>query len=433
MDTAPPFSRLPPEILWIIFRFATDMEGTLDFSPLDPLSDEDRSYTYKHNTLLHLRRNDRWCRYNDHMATSTSLALVCKQWTSLASTPIYQCVAICHETGLSKLCATFDHYLEEASGSSDFTMPWEITQRLNLEWIPVRSRDGYHHYHWDDYSCILCTFKAIKILSVMRRPHHIVPFITDTKDIDGQSLQQVNWNAESDRSLNMFFELAPWIKNIQALTLEIDFRPPYIVGDWNLEFAQLHTLRMTGSPISHLLDATTGWKLPLLSRLYIRDRSVVQASDQCYSLFFKSHGSSLLFVDLDAKFPFAEVITLCPILQHFILPENTFLRVHRLVSHSHISRITATALTSALDWGSPSLLKPALPLLLSEILRSRPVSLKSIRLLSWSNEEYTPWGDQKSVSSWCSIVASYCDAGIRLEDGNGEIITILEYLSNRSS
>jgi hypothetical protein len=417
----------------------TDFGGALDFSPIDPLGDAHRSYTNKYDTYL-LRR------FRDRMVTKVALVLVCRLWRSLASRLLYECVTVYSTAQWCKLSATLDRHLREstkAHSTAESTMPWVFTRRLNISSVPVCLSQ---YFIWADFSRVVRSFKSVKILSLMSDPENILPLFVTPNGIDGLSLQQVNWNASTSHSLQKFIELAPLIGNLEVLMLETKgvLNPLAVVEDCGVEFPRLHTLCLTGRPVTALLKLVAEWKLPVLTRLHIRDWSYMEAPNIYYSHVFRSHGSSLLFVSLDARFEFDIAIELCPFLRHAILPFPTRLRTQTLSSHSKLSRISIATkfLTS---WGARKrsivrIVDPDLSYFLLDTLRSRPVSLESVRLLSWSSGEYTdPW-DEESVSSWCAIVARYRDAGVRLEDGSSELITIPDLvsptswlLSNRSS
>jgi hypothetical protein len=77
-----PLPTLPPEIWRFILRYATEIPGLLDTSPLPPLCDNDRAWSY-----------EGYVRLND-LATKSALTLVCAQWYGIAIEFLFEYISI---------------------------------------------------------------------------------------------------------------------------------------------------------------------------------------------------------------------------------------------------------------------------------------------------------------------------------------------------
>jgi hypothetical protein len=295
--TTPLSPALPPEIWRLIFRFATELPGLLDTSPLPSLCDDQKPWSFE------------WTTTTDLVAKS-SLTLVCSQWYSLAIEFLYEYVRIETTRTLLHLTQSLEANIETAPSNP---LGWHI-KRLYLDLESVGSP------HTDSISRLLRLCPDVRCIN-------LAGFVSLDPPLD---LSALVGNAPSLRACSASFtacyylspQFIPFFKELQQFDtiafLSLSFPNNIIVSlpEDPISLYNLHTIKMMfvdHNQTTRVLGSMTRWNLPSL-------RSVTSATSEgtephLFDPFFRSHGAKITTLVLEGfslDMPIASMIRYCP-------------------------------------------------------------------------------------------------------------------------
>jgi hypothetical protein len=301
--TTTPTPALPPELWRLIFRFATELPGLLDTSPLPPLCDDERPWTFA------------WATKTD-LVTKSSLTLVCSQWYSLAIEFLYEYIVIKKAQTLLRLSQSLEANVKRnptTAPADPNPLGWHI-KHLHLDLGLVESAPT------DSINRLLQLCTDVQCIDLPG---------TDSSD-PPLDISAIVGNAPSLRACSALFtacyylspQFTPFFKALQQFDtiafLYLAFPNNILVSlpDEPISLNNLHTIKMVFldfNQTSRVLGPMARWNLPSL-------RSVTMATfagpePHLFDAFFRSHGAkitTLITWSLERDMPVASMIRYCP-------------------------------------------------------------------------------------------------------------------------
>jgi hypothetical protein len=421
---------LPPEIWIIIFRWATLEElGTFDYSPLDALSDENRSWSFSY-TAFYLGASSS---YRKALGTKISLVSVCRRWRPLTTPFLYEHLRIYSVHQWNCLAAALSSSvipLTEKTRDENVTLFGSHTRRLDITNFPrqwISRTDGSNQE-------TICISVAERVLSSLTRLE-ILSIANmkgggDAPDEDataamliarhcGKTVRHLCWTA---------FNITPSISNHNPDKLEVlDLWMER--GSWVdklpiLSLPHLHTLAVTGH-VAGFLRRMTSWTVPSMRRVVIHALALAEVlpTDQ-YTAFFDAFGSSITYLKialLSFDNDLSMIFNKCTSLQALELPTPAHFAIPNAHAHPSLIRICIPIIPSILT----GIHVEALEDRLSDILRLRIPSLSYIRMENLTTKRFAKHGwSPNRVVIWLDLIDQCRSSNIRLEYDDGELLEI---------
>jgi hypothetical protein len=398
---------LPPEIWRFILRYATETPGLLDTSPLPPLCDDRRSWSFNEWPL----RND--------LATKSSLTLVCAQWYSIGVEFLFEYISISQIRTLVLLTQSLEKSAGRNSNAARDARPlgWRI-KRLDFHLNFVVKTPPFAY----SFNQLLRLCVDLQYVSLQG---NLLP--TPVVDISAlieraPSLRACSVSGAASRSI--FSHLLQFCKELQRfnaiafLSLTFDNSIVSIPGE-PVTLQNLHTLEIDFADynrIALILDTIADWNLPSLRSL---DLTADSNEPDPFTPFLRSHGAKIttlklqIFDGMDK--PITSITRLCPSVVD--LGFDLFVLDESLPSLPDLRRISLLGETEpgeahAFDRALEFIFANNQPKL--ECIRLEEFYLRDIGFLEWCGE---------FVSDWASVIGvSILGGQVRLESGDGVLI-----------
>jgi hypothetical protein len=275
---------LPPEIWRTIFRFATEIEGILDFSPLPPLSNERRPHFEFPSAESH----------QYEMATKRAVVRVCRLWWNLAIEYLYEFVWLWYPRELLSLvnALKLHSHVETALG-------WHVKcvwLSIGITWSNSEAVDDALRLLFN-----LChDIKAIRIWPDSTFDMGF-PIIADRAP--SIRMVEMEWN-HRPQSRSFCLPLLLQLHEFERLeALEISFfLGTYQFPHVPMTFPRLRALRIrcdSEESSDIILGNVTQWNIPLLCFLLLE---LLSRSAAIMESFLHAHGRNIHTFEFGAGF-----------------------------------------------------------------------------------------------------------------------------------
>jgi hypothetical protein len=265
---------IPPEIWRTIFRFATEVRGILDISPLPPLNNELR---------LHIESPSAQTQYE--MATKRTLVRVCKLWGNLAIEYLYEFIWLWYPRELLSLINTLKLHSHD-----DTALGWHVKSiwlSIGVLWRNSTTVD-------DAMRSLFNSCHDIKVLRIWPDSTFQTDFPVIADRAPSIRIVEMHWNhCPQFRSfcLPLLLQLHKF-EHLEALAITF-FLGTYEFPDIPLTFPRVRTLKIRSDSKESsdiILGILTQWSMPLLCfillELQTRGAAILES-------FLHSHGQNV--------------------------------------------------------------------------------------------------------------------------------------------